>query len=202
MTIDKEVNPRFEKTYKVYKHVSPNGKVYIGITSQSLNSRWNSGKGYGNNLVGKAINKYGWDNIKHYVLKGDFTEDEAKLKERELIAKYKSNQYEYGYNQTAGGDGTLGFKQPQYVKDAVAQANSSRIWFEKSRQRSSQSKLGKCFTEEHKRKIGESRRGKPGAAHTEEFKYMVSRMFKGKPKTQEHRDKISAALKGRKRVVK
>ena len=80
MVINKEVNPRFEKTYKIYKHVFPNGKVYIGITSQSLNSRWNSGKGYGNSLVGKAIKKYGWDNIKHYVLKGDFTEDEAKLK--------------------------------------------------------------------------------------------------------------------------
>lgn len=26
MVINKEVNPRFEKTYKVYKHVFPNGK--------------------------------------------------------------------------------------------------------------------------------------------------------------------------------
>lgn len=44
MTIDKEVNPRFEKTYKVYKHIFPNGKVYVGITSQPLNCRWRSGK--------------------------------------------------------------------------------------------------------------------------------------------------------------
>ena len=92
MVVDKEVNPRFEKTYKVYKHVFPNGKVYIGITSQSLNDRWRSGKGYGNNPhITRAINKYGWDNIKHQVLKGDFTLDEANALERKFIAKYQSN---------------------------------------------------------------------------------------------------------------
>lgn len=46
MEIYKEVNPRFEKTYRVYKHVFPNRKVYVGITSQPLNCRWRSGKGY------------------------------------------------------------------------------------------------------------------------------------------------------------
>lgn len=44
MTVDKEVNPLFESTFKVYKHVFPNGKIYIGITSRSLNQRWQHGK--------------------------------------------------------------------------------------------------------------------------------------------------------------
>lgn len=31
----------------VYKHTAPNGKVYIGITSQKPIYRWNSGEAYG-----------------------------------------------------------------------------------------------------------------------------------------------------------
>ena len=85
MQVDKEVNPRFEKTYKVYKHVFPNGKVYVGITSRSLKIRWDHGKGYSyNSRINNAINKYGWSNVKHYVLKEQFTEAEAKQKEIEL----------------------------------------------------------------------------------------------------------------------
>lgn len=32
--------------WTVYRHTSPSGKVYIGITSQNVERRWNSGKGY------------------------------------------------------------------------------------------------------------------------------------------------------------
>lgn len=31
-------------TYTVYKHTSPNGKVYIGITKLSVERRWQEGK--------------------------------------------------------------------------------------------------------------------------------------------------------------
>lgn len=32
--------------YTVYKHTSPSGKVYIGITKRKPEYRWNKGKGY------------------------------------------------------------------------------------------------------------------------------------------------------------
>ena len=54
----------------LYRHTSPSGKVYIGIT-RDVNIRW-SNKGYRyltyNSIFGKAILKYGWDNIKHEIL--------------------------------------------------------------------------------------------------------------------------------------
>ena len=34
------------KNYTVYKHISPNGKIYIGITSKEPIKRWNGGSGY------------------------------------------------------------------------------------------------------------------------------------------------------------
>ena len=55
-------------SYSVYKHTFPNGKVYIGITSQKPEDRWSKGKGYQRQpLIYNAINKYGWDNIVHKI---------------------------------------------------------------------------------------------------------------------------------------
>lgn len=34
------------KRWILYRHTSPSGKVYIGITSKSVNKRWNGGRGY------------------------------------------------------------------------------------------------------------------------------------------------------------
>ena len=47
--------------YCVYKHTSPNGMVYIGITRQNPIKRWMNGKGYSyNTYFYNAILKYGW----------------------------------------------------------------------------------------------------------------------------------------------
>ena len=91
--------------YSVYKHTSPNGKVYIGITSTSLNRRWGYGSNYHNNeYFSRAIRKYGWENFTHDVLYTDLTAEEAELKERELIAFYHSTDPNRGYNLTTGGE--------------------------------------------------------------------------------------------------
>lgn len=34
------------KRWILYRHTSPSGKVYIGITFKSVNKRWNGGDGY------------------------------------------------------------------------------------------------------------------------------------------------------------
>lgn len=91
--------------YKVYIHLFPNGKRYIGITKQRLNKRWRRGNGYRkNSLVYKAINKYGWDNIQHILLLENLSKEQAENKEIELIATYKSNNPKYGYNIANGGN--------------------------------------------------------------------------------------------------
>ena len=90
--------------YSVYRHTTPNGKVYIGITQQEPEVRWRNGHGYKNNVLFKrAIEKYGWDNIKHEVLYTGLTKQEAFRTEERLIAEHRSNQKEFGYHLTAGG---------------------------------------------------------------------------------------------------
>lgn len=91
----------------VYRHISPSGRVYIGITSWLPCQRWMRGRGYKKCvLFYKAIKKYGWDNIKHEILLKDISESEAKYAERYLIRWYKTHNN--SYNITDGGDGTCG----------------------------------------------------------------------------------------------
>lgn len=101
-------------TYKVYYHKVPkevsghnNDKYYIGITSKKyISDRWGAkGGGYKTQIFYKAIKKYGWDNIEHKVLFDGLDAETAKLLEENLIIVLKSNNPDYGYNYTAGGDG-------------------------------------------------------------------------------------------------
>lgn len=103
------------KKYTVYIHIAPNGKKYIGITCQKLETRWGkNGRGYfhqNNSHLERAILKYGWDNFKHEIIADGLEEVEAKRLERKLIAKYNTNNAEFGYNKTGGGDGFLGVQR-------------------------------------------------------------------------------------------
>lgn len=88
----------------VYKHTCPNGKVYIGQTSQKPERRWSHGNGYKeNSYFYRAIQKYGWDNIKHEIIAENLTQEEADSLEIELIERYKATDRNSGYNHHYGG---------------------------------------------------------------------------------------------------
>lgn len=95
-----------EKTYCVYKHTSPTGKVYIGVTSQTPERRWENGHGYTYNThFWNAIVKYGWDNFLHEIVCEGLSSEQAFSLEQELIAAYKATDPRFGYNLTDGGFG-------------------------------------------------------------------------------------------------
>lgn len=92
-------------SYVVYLHTAPNGKKYIGITSQKPIYRWNNGNGYKQcTLMWRAICKYGWENFKHEILFVGLSKHEAEQKEVELISQYRSNDKRHGYNIENGGN--------------------------------------------------------------------------------------------------
>ena len=90
--------------FTVYKHTSPTGKVYIGITRQKPEHRFQHGEGYKSSPVFyAAIQKHGWESFRHEILMEGLTEAEACEMERELIKQYQSQSHEHGYNIEAGG---------------------------------------------------------------------------------------------------
>lgn len=86
--------------YSIYKLTSPEGKIYIGQTKQTLEKRWNNGYGYtANKPLYDDIIKFGWVNFKHELLAEVETKVEATKIERAYILEYKSNDANYGYNK-------------------------------------------------------------------------------------------------------
>ena len=114
--------------YTVYKHISPSGKVYIGITKRKPEYRWNKGKGYREDqlLFYRAIKKYGWDNFTHEILYTGLSEKDAKNIEISLIRQYKS--LGMSYNITDGGDGGRGLhnKRKKLSKETKLKMSKSR----------------------------------------------------------------------------
>ena len=97
-----------EHIFSVYKHVNKcNGKIYVGITCREKPSRrWGEGgiRYKSNKHFWNAIEKYGWDNFEHIIIATGLSCEAAQQMEMALIAECKSDQYEYGYNQTKGGE--------------------------------------------------------------------------------------------------
>lgn len=116
-----------EKTFKVYKHTCPNGKSYIGITSRDVKLRWHYGNGYATQLFGRAIKKYGWENIKHEILEDGLSFDEANVRETYYIEFYETTNPLKGYNCTRGGEGAPGHSLTEAAKRAIGEANK-RKW--------------------------------------------------------------------------
>jgi group I intron endonuclease len=152
-----------------------NGKVYIGQTRQAFSRRksrhlWDAAR---NNpcRFHAAIRKYGPEAFEFKTLvvgpAGDW------LSEMEIRAIEAYDSYNKGYNDTKGGEGTLGSK----------------------------ARLGKTHTPEARAKIGAARRGKPGTRlghhNTPEQNEKVRQANLGKILSAEHRAAISAGQKGR-----
>ena len=128
--------------YTVYMHVSPSGKRYIGITGQSVEKRWGNGTGYKNCIsFNRAIEKYGWNNIKHIILYSGLRKEDAETKEIELIKKYNTTDSRYGYNIENGGS-TIG-KHSEETKRKISIANKGNTSPFKGIPRSEETKIKK-----------------------------------------------------------
>lgn len=101
---EKRIKERGIGNYSVYRHTSPSGKVYIGITSLKPRVRWGyKGEKYiKNNRFYSAICKYGWDNFTHEVLFENLDYYKSSELEKNLIRHYKN--LGISYNISDGND--------------------------------------------------------------------------------------------------
>jgi group I intron endonuclease len=92
-----------------------------------------------------------------------------------------------------GNANMLGKHHSEESKKKMSETHKSMS--EETKDKMREAKLGKFLTEEHKRKIGESGKGR---RHTEETKKEMNKAKKGIPLSEEHRKKLSEAHKGEK----
>ena len=109
-----------------YLHIFPNQKIYVGTTQQErVERRWGSGgSGYKSQpLIWNAICKYGWENVRHKVIKCE-TPEEMWEKEKELIKEYDTTNHEHGYNLSIGGEkSAVGYKHTEEYKKKMREMN-------------------------------------------------------------------------------
>lgn len=116
-------------SYTVYKHTSPSGKVYIGITGRPVSRRWHGGSAYRNNRhFYAAIQKYGWEAFSHEVLAEGLTKEAACAMEVQLIAEHGSTDPAKGYNLSRGGDKTtLGYRVSPETRQKISRALTGKL---------------------------------------------------------------------------
>lgn len=193
-----------ETKYSVYKHTTPCGKVYIGMTGNDPQDRWDSGHGYRKHkYFWNAIQKYGWKNIKHEVLYEGLTKDLAYEMEIQLIIEYKSTDKHFGYNLSIGGKGG---------STGTILSQETRLKMSKSRTGTKHPMYGKHHTKATKEKLSEKLSGENhpqfGTHRSDKTKEKLRKANSG-PKhpmfgthhTEEHKRKISTASPLQKPVV-
>jgi group I intron endonuclease len=171
----------------IYKATNKiNGKIYIGLTTQTLDFRKYKHKSDSesmrkNRVFNKAIRKYGWDSFIWEII--DTAESVKELKEKEMFWIEHFNSYvlaekSNGYNMTRGGDGSEGLLHSEESKKKMKQNHAN---FKKE----NHPQWGMKFSEERKRKLSEIRKGKyTGEKHP----------FYGKKLSDSHKQNMSKTL--------
>lgn len=167
-----------------YKLTFPSGKVYIGITRETLSQRVRrhisyarSGKPY---ALSAAIRKYGEDSFSAEVVASG-TWEELKQIEIRLISEYNSLR-DGGYNMTGGGEGSRGIHMSEITKKKISAALT-----------------GRKLSEDHRRRVSESQRGKRLSEETKQRMRNAAAKRCAEPMPEDQRAKIADALRGRKR---
>ena len=120
----------------IYKYTSPSGKIYVGqtINEASRKNKHKSETSKSDTYFGKAIRKYGWENLKYEtIIKFKPTLDKQKLKkvlnalEKRYIILYQSNNRNFGYNLNEGGDGNLGYEHTEETIIKISNASKERM---------------------------------------------------------------------------
>lgn len=158
--------------------------VYVGFTSQTLNTRWlqhcNKAKKKCKFAFHNAIRKYGKDSFTIEVIyAGNDLNHTLKIMEPKFIVEYNTHINNDGYNMTIGGEGVVGHEVSL-----------------ETRQKISSSKLGKTLTSNHRKAISISNKGRK---ITTEQRKNLSISKKGKLQSDKHKNNRALSMVGQKR---
>lgn len=163
-----------------------NKKVYIGQTNNP-SLRWsqhrsNAKYDRGNQVITRAITKYGADAFEFDEIAGCLTQESADIIEEQLIAQYNSRNPNKGYNVAASGNTTP--RTPELLKkisDGLNKFYETNDGWNK----------GGTLTEEWKNKISQSHIGLPGTNNgktfDDEWRLNISKAQAGKDQKSKRR---------------
>lgn len=175
-----------------------NGKWYIG-QSRNIIDRWNIAYRYAKckkqPKIFSAIKKYGYDAFEKVIIE-ECSLDQSVLDSREEHWIKHYNSVELGYNCRTGGSSGGKFSNESKKKMSIAKVGTKRVFSEEHRKRISEAKKGKPngregteWTEEQRKRI---------MATSDQRAEKVSKKLKGIVFTEERKKNISKSLTGKK----
>lgn len=189
-----------------------NGKKYVGCTTKGYLQRfkshlYRSSRNENKEYLHRAVAKYGEENFQVSLLERCHSAEEMFASEKKWIEHHKSFG-SGGYNLTEGGEGKVGCRVPQEVKERLRFLRTGTRHTEEAKRKMSLARQGKSFSEKHKKALSEAqlgsknhRWGKPmskeqkqnlqkdnvgegnpfyGKTHTEETKRLISERNKSR----------------------
>lgn len=187
-----------------------NNKVYVGQTTRGFGIRYggNIEKYPPNSHLGNSIRKYGLENftiIEEFKVASN--KKELNKLEIDYIKTFKSYNPLYGYNKTMGGEGNIpteetrkklseSSRKSRHKYKQLHEKNGTAYWQQEEfldrmsvvTRGKNNGMYGKRHTEESKRKMSKSSKGKLAGENSPHW---------GKPKSEETRRKISESRKGK-----
>ena len=170
-------------TWTIYAHTSPEGKTYVGRTTQSITARsGSSGTRYrANNLFYEDICRFGWNNFLHEELAICETEEAACHLEMYYIKAFCALIGEHGYNISVGGNGNNKGLTKQQRKERLRIC--SERWKREHREKYLDHR--RTYDRSEKRKAQANARNKTPKRRAHRTEYM--RKYR-----EEHRDELNA----------
>ena len=164
--------------YTVYKRTTPDGKVYIGCTSRTLEERAGPrGQNYSNShRFWAAIVRFGWHNITSEILKVYEDIEDAMIAEVTYIEACEATNPEFGYNTNLAS----GFSATPEVRRRIAECVTAAMSTDVRKRMSANIKSSQEFRT---------------AVTSDEHKARCSVSAKRRFSKQEERDKMSEAVK-------
>lgn len=141
-----------------------NGKKYFGITTQNpASKRWIGHKTVAKRLVRKtplylSMNKHGFDNFEFEIIESSVSKEYIANLEIDYIKKFNTQDSNFGYNLSDGGEINIGYKIP---KDIVEKQKERMIG-------EGNHFFGRSHSDETKTKISKSKKGKNLSKETRE----------------------------------
>ena len=164
------------------------GKMYIG-QSIHIEQRFKEHIRYGNDksYIDRSIKKHGKDAFDFNII---LECDESKLSDEEHKFIKLFGTYQKGYNLTWGGEIAIS-KHPE-IRKKIGDALRGRKHTEESKKKMSKSRKGKCTGKDHPMY---------GKHHSDETKRKLREFNLGKKLSEEHKQKIREGNKGKKMSV-
>lgn len=187
-------------TAELYKIDLPDGRSYIGVTTQGIKKRMANHKA---NIKRRklplylAMSNFKFEDCKVTVLETGMLDH---MMEAEKIAIVKFNtRYPYGLNMEGGGIKKAGEVHKETLKKLSAASTGNKL-SDESKEKIGNANRGRKASDETKAKLSAMRIGNTnslGHKVSEETRLKTSESLKGRVFSEEHKAKIANALRGK-----